>query len=76
MADNRIKDELLKALDDMPVELQQKLLSFAASLNRPLSNGTPIAKLLRFAGTISREDGEAMMKAIDEGCEQVDINGW
>jgi hypothetical protein len=76
MADNRVKDALLKELDEMSVELQQKVLSFATSLNRPLPNGTPIAKLLRFAGTISREDGETMMKVIDEGCEQVDVNGW
>ena len=35
MADNRIKDELLKALDDMPVELQQRVLSFAACAESP-----------------------------------------
>lgn len=76
MVDKNVRDALLKELDRMPISLQRQVLSFASSLNRPRPKGTPVNSLLRFAGTISPEDGEAMMRAVDEGCEQVDPNGW
>ena len=38
--------------------------------------GTPGKELLKFAGSIPHEDLEAMKSAIEEGCGQVDPNGW
>ncbi|HEY2881341.1 MAG TPA: hypothetical protein VGJ15_02885 [Pirellulales bacterium] len=73
MVDKAVQDELIAKLDEMPIALQRQVLSFASSLQpqkRP--KGTPGRDLLRFAGTISKEDGEAMMKAIEEGCERID----
>lgn len=31
---------------------------------------------LRFSGTISKKDAVLMSKAIEEGCEQIDTDGW
>jgi hypothetical protein len=77
MVDKMVYDELVKKLDQMPVPLQRRVLEFAASLeSRKLPRGTPGRDLVKFAGTISPEDGEEMLKAIEEGCERVDLDGW
>lgn len=77
MVDKSIQDALIERLDQMPVNQQRLVLRYAKSLNAAeLPRGTPVKNLLRFAGTISREDGEAMLKAIEEGCGQVDPNEW
>jgi hypothetical protein len=38
--------------------------------------GTPLSELLRFSGSIADEDAEEMMQAIEEGCEQIDVDEW
>ena len=71
-----LQKDILDQLDKLPVEHQRKVLDFA----RSLSKATPIGKagkdLLSFAGTIDAEDIEAISQAIEEGCEQVNINEW
>jgi hypothetical protein len=77
MVDKAVHDELVKTLDQMPVALQRQVLIFASSLQRKeLPRGTPGRELAKFAGIISPEDGEAMLKAIEEGCERIDFDGW
>jgi hypothetical protein len=77
MVDKAIQEALIERLDKLPVNQQRLVLRYATSLQATeLPRGTPVKNLLRFAGTISREDGEAMLKAIEEGCEQVDPNEW
>ncbi|MDJ0591953.1 MAG: hypothetical protein QNJ72_18505 [Pleurocapsa sp. MO_226.B13] len=39
-------------------------------------NGTSGQNLLRFAGTVSSEDLQLMSAAIEEHCEQIDLNKW
>ncbi len=34
------------------------------------------AALARTFGCLSQEDADAMLKAIEEGCEQIDEQGW
>jgi hypothetical protein len=71
-----LKTEILEQLAGLGPHQQQKVLDFARALaiNRPI--GTPGRNLLRFAGMIQSEDLEAMTQAIEEGCEQVDIDEW
>ena len=38
--------------------------------------GTPGSSLLKFVGTISKDDGKLRIEAIEEGCEKIDANGW
>ncbi len=78
MAESQLRDELVKQLDQLSVPLQQKVLDFARSLSKTSATplGTPGREWLRFAGTISREDGQAMIDAIEAGCEQVDADEW
>jgi hypothetical protein len=78
MVDSQIRDELVKQLDQLPASLQRRVLEFARSLSSPtpIQRGTPGREWLRFAGTITPEDGQAMIDAIEAGCEQVDADEW
>jgi len=61
-----------------PVQ-QQEVLGFIHSINSSTtkpSKGTQGKDLLKFAGSISPEDIELMKTAIEEGCGQVDPDGW
>jgi hypothetical protein len=46
------------------------------SEDETLPPGTPAADLLQFVGMIDAEDLKLMSDAIEEGCEQVDPDGW
>ncbi len=70
--------EIVAELKNLPDDLQKQVLTYVQSLKpKPTRlRGTPGEDLLRFAGTISLEDLEIMEQAIEEGCEQVDLDGW
>jgi len=78
MVDAQVQTELLKQLDQLPIAQQQQVLEYARTLaaQPPEPRGIPFHELLKFAGTISPEDCKAMTEAIEEGCEQVDPDGW
>jgi hypothetical protein len=49
---------------------------YTRTLSEPPRQGTPGVLLLRFAGSIPPEDLREMANAIEEGCEQVNSDGW
>jgi len=65
-------EELLKQLDQLPLESQKKLLEFARALNATTLKGKPGKDLLKFAGSIDRDSLKAMEEAVEYGCERVD----
>jgi hypothetical protein len=67
-----IKQEIIKQLDKLPLELQRRVLDFAHALVMSTPRGMSGKDLLRFAGIIDEEDLKAMEKAIEEGCERID----
>ncbi|HEY2881340.1 MAG TPA: hypothetical protein VGJ15_02880 [Pirellulales bacterium] len=76
MVDKAVRDQLIEKLDQMPVSLQRRVLEFASTVGDRLPPGMPGSELAKFAGAISPEDCALMEKAIEEGCEQVDLNEW
>ncbi len=77
--DEEIKRRVLENLDtlDRPGKLEVLDLSEAlSSRSRPPTKRGTRAALLKYAGTISKEDLEIMKEAIEEGCEKVDEEGW
>jgi len=38
--------------------------------------GVPAKNLLKYVGSISKEDLLLMEKAIEEGCERIDVDEW
>ena len=71
-----IKQALLKQLDEMPVELQRRVLDFAQALTLSSPKGVSGKEQLRFAGTIRSDDAKSMSKAIEDACEQIDSHEW
>ncbi|WP_059001923.1 hypothetical protein [Leptolyngbya sp. NIES-2104] len=71
-----ILDEVIEQLRRMPKNSQKRVLEFAKSLNHSTVQGVPGSQLLRFAGVIAPDDIALMRKAIEQDCEQVDMNEW
>jgi hypothetical protein len=60
----------------LPRARQLEVLHFAKALRMAKPKGAPGKELLQFAGTISKADLRLMAKAIEEGCERIDADGW
>ncbi len=75
MDTSRIR-EIVQELENLPNDLQQDVLEYVRELRSARPRGVPGRELLQFAGTITKDDAEAMRKAIEAGCEQVDANEW
>lgn len=71
-----IIDQVIEQLSNMPQSLQQKVLQFALLLGQVRIQGTPGKKLLKFAGSIPSDDLTLMQNAIEQDCEQVDLDEW
>lgn len=59
-------------LDD---KSRQQLLEYVKSLGRS-GRLTVAERIARHSGVISAADAKEMRDAIEEGCEQVDKDGW
>jgi hypothetical protein len=74
--DPATKDEMLRQLEQLPAELQRRVLEFARSLAPDRLQGTAGSSLLRFAGTMPPQDAAEIRQAIEDGCEQVHADRW
>jgi len=73
---NPIIEKVVQRLAPLPDNLQQKVLDYIQAIVDEAQAGTPGARLLHFAGRIPLKELEAMRRAIEEGCEQVEPHGW
>ena len=73
MTTESVKDNLIAQIDKPPHDLQPRVLDFIKALT---PKGVEGKSLLRFGGFIPADDLQLMSKAIEEGCEKVDINEW
>ena len=71
-----IKAKLIEQLETLPENLQEQVLAFVEGLQAAAQRGVPGKHLLPFAGAIPLDDLELMRQVIEDGCEQVDLNGW
>jgi hypothetical protein len=76
MASSPIAEQILREVEQLPLDLQQRVLHFIQALALARPRGTPGKELLRFSGVISREDADLMKQAIEEECERIDPDGW
>ena len=70
---------LLEAIFEDLKSLPPDRLEMAANYIRqlkPVSEEEREAVLARTFGSLSQEDADAMLKAIEESCEQIDEEGW
>lgn len=74
--DISIVEKVVEQLESLPQELQWRVLEFTRALTVSTPHGVSGVQLLRFAGAIPQEDVNVMREAIEQGCEQVDVNDW
>jgi hypothetical protein len=72
----RLAEQVMDQLQTLPPEHQRRVLDFARALAVVTPAGVPGKALVEFVGTIPSNDLKRMAQVIQEGCEQVDQNGW
>ncbi|MXX40287.1 MAG: hypothetical protein F4Z85_19880 [Gemmatimonadetes bacterium] len=70
-----VEKEILDEIHKLGKGQQAEVLEFVRSLAKSAMTGAPGQTLLRFAGTIDREDLAKMTETIQAACESVDFNG-
>jgi hypothetical protein len=76
MMATEIRDQIIERVNHLSPGDQRSVLQFLEKLAERPKKGVPGSSLRPFFGTLSEEDADAMMRAIDEGCGQVDENAW
>jgi hypothetical protein len=71
-----LKEQIMDQLAGLSDHEQRRILDFARTLARSSQEGVAGRELVGFAGAIRPEDLDAMARAIDEGCEKIDLNEW
>jgi hypothetical protein len=69
-----IERDVLTLLQKLPLSQQHAVLAIVRALATP--HGTPGITLLPFGGSIPSDDLAAMAAAIDQDCEQVNLDEW
>lgn len=76
MSNLSIEREIIVQLSKLPHEKQQQVLHFIRALTGGGPLGVPGKDLLRFAGVIAAGELQLMQQAIEEDCEQVNMDEW
>ncbi len=76
MLQTDVRDEILGHLDGFTLEQQQKVLEIVRSMASRPPIGVPGSSLLHYAGTLSKEEADEMMRVIEEQCERIDPSAW
>ncbi len=71
-----VLQEIVRKVDKLPPDAQERVLRFAASLSTAEPVGEPGVNFLPFAGTIDAESLREMEEAIEEECERIDASEW
>lgn len=66
-------EEILELLKTLPPEKISEAKDFIEFLSQRSTKKRDFSKL---CGTLSDEDAEAMMQAIEEGCEKINYEEW
>ena len=70
-----ILEAIARAVEELDAAEQERVLAYIRSV-RSRPPGVSPAGLLKMAGSIPASDCDAMQKAIDEGCSQVNADAW
>lgn len=76
MVNPAVKKAILDDLERLGAEKQQQAQTLVHGLLGTPPPGTPGRDLLRFAGSLDEKSAQEILKAIEEGCERVDPDGW
>jgi len=68
-------EAIFEDLKSLPPDRLEMAANYIRQL-KPVSEEEREAVLARTFGSLSQEDADAMLKAIEESCEQIDEEGW
>lgn len=71
-----VRDEIIRRVSALPVELQQRVLAYCDAIARDPIQGEAGRELLTFAGTLDHAAAREMSEAIEAGCENIDPREW
>jgi hypothetical protein len=71
---NELEVELQAEIAGLEPESRRRVLEYVRALKRTRV-GTP-ESIAAYAGAISKDELQLIQAAIDDGCEQVDVNEW
>jgi hypothetical protein len=74
----RVEKQIVEYVGELTEEQRLKVLEFVRQLNNQPPQGESGEDLIRRVADIHipSEDLEEMKRAIEEGCEQIDYDGW
>lgn len=75
MSHSAIVEEITRAAEELELPQQRRVLAYIRSITSRPPGQLP-ESLLRMAGAIPHADCLEIEKAINEGCEQVNLNAW
>jgi hypothetical protein len=75
MTPSPVLTEIARAAQQLKPEQQQQVLDYIRAIGARPPGNRP-TEILQIAGSIPLEDCIEMEKAIEEGCERVDTDGW
>lgn len=73
MVNATITRQILSDLGRLSPEQQRQAAELVRGLASPLPRGASVEDLLTIAGTLDDESARQMREAIEDGCEQVDV---
>jgi hypothetical protein len=68
--------EIQERLAALTPEEQDRVLDYVRELSGEPRRGEPGRNLLRFAGIWTEEEADEISRAIEDGCEKVNPDGW
>ena len=68
--------EIAKKVEELPPDMQERVLRFVTSLSAPALKGENGTALRQFSRSLDSLSAQQMMQAIDEECERVDATDW
>ncbi len=68
--------QILDDLDRLTPEQERRAAEFIRGMASSLPSGVPGRNLLEFSGSLDTDSARDMREAIEEGCEQIDLDRW
>lgn len=69
-----IVQQIQEAVERLPEDRQQEVLRYVRGMDVEAKNS--IDEFRKLAGTMTKEDGRALLDTIEEGCGQVNLDEW
>ena len=70
------RQEIEKKFDNLPPDLQARVLRFVASLSKSAPVGEKGEALRQFSSSLDSLSARQMIQAIEEECERVEAGEW